>query len=99
MTIYCFSKFRSNTTKIVETATHFVNQQFFCLKWPVSLQGCSYLILLVYVNNSLHFNFKQKSSDKPVKIDKWDGSALKNALDDAAKLVSFFIVICEFCIG
>ncbi|XP_052104708.1 signal peptidase complex subunit 2-like isoform X1 [Mytilus californianus] len=28
-----------------------------------------------------------KADDKPVKIDKWDCSALKNALDDAAKKV------------
>jgi hypothetical protein len=26
-------------------------------------------------------------AEKPVKVDNWDGSALKNALDDAAKLV------------
>jgi signal peptidase complex subunit 2 len=29
----------------------------------------------------------KKANEKPVKVDKWDGSALKNALDDAAKLV------------
>lgn len=32
-------------------------------------------------------NFQWKAEEKPVKIDKWDSSALKNALDDAAKKV------------
>lgn len=31
--------------------------------------------------------------DKPVKIDKWDSAALKNALDDAAKKVKHVLIV------
>lgn len=35
------------------------------------------------------FALQWKIDDKPVKVDKWDGSAVKNSLDDSAKKVLF----------
>ncbi|KAM6933618.1 LOW QUALITY PROTEIN: signal peptidase complex subunit 2 [Xenentodon cancila] len=43
---------------------------------------------------------KWKIDEKPVKIDKWDGAAVKNALDDAAKkvLLEKYSYVENFCL-
>uniref|UniRef100_A0ACB8FFL6 Uncharacterized protein n=1 Tax=Sphaerodactylus townsendi TaxID=933632 RepID=A0ACB8FFL6_9SAUR len=45
-------------------------------------------------------NLTWKIDDKPVKVDKWDGSAVKNSLDDSAKkvLLEKYKYVENFCL-
>nr|XP_056714801.1 signal peptidase complex subunit 2 [Euleptes europaea] len=51
-------------------------------------------------SDSSHSALQWKIDDKPVKVDKWDGSAVKNSLDDSAKkvLLEKYKYVENFCL-
>ena len=65
-----------------------IAQSGLCLTWSETWKTGFLATRLIFC-----YFFNQTIEEKPVKIDKWDPAALKNALDDAAKKVQFISAI------